>query len=177
MDEPFVEMLRGATNTLGRTDEVAAIALDDHSRAREVYDLFFQDDEWVRLRAASVSKRLWRANPDLFAPFVAGWVEYVSAIDQPSSQWTFAQMCEECDDLLTDDQRDRSIEIVSGYLAEEDDWIVLNSSMSALAQWAQTRPELAATITPHLQRRAKDGRKSVAGRANKALNRLPQSPD
>lgn len=172
MAEPFVEMLRGNSNTLGRTEEVTSIVLEDPSRASEVYDLFFQDDEWVRLRAASASKRLWRADPDLFAPFIAGWIEKVSAIEQPSSQWTFAQMCEECDHLLTSEQRNQAIKIVTGYLETNDDWMVLNSSMSALAAWAQTRPDLATAIRPHLERLAKDPRKSVAGRATKALKSL-----
>lgn len=172
MEEPFVEMLRGDSNTLGRTDEVTAIVLENPDRADEVYDLFFQDDEWVRLRAASVSKRIWRADAALFAPFIPGWIEKVSAIDQPSSQWTFAQMCQECNDLLSNEQRDRAIGIVSGYLATNDDWIVLNSSMAALAVWAQTRPALADSIRPHLERLCADPRKSVAGRAHKALSAL-----
>lgn len=170
--EPFVEMLRGATNSLGRTEEVTALVIDDPSRAQEVYDCFFQDDEWARLRAASTSKRLWRHDSEMFAPFIQGWIDDVSAIDQPSAQWTFAQMCEECDAALTDAQRDRAIEIVKGYLAEGDDWIVLNSSMSTLAAWAMSRPELAAEVAPHLERLSNDGRKSVAKRAVKAMEQL-----
>lgn len=170
--EPFVEMLRGATNSLGRTDEVTALVIADPSRAQEVYDLFLQNDEWVRLRAASTSKRLWRHDRELFAPFVQGWIDHVSQLDQPSAQWTFAQMCDECDDALSEGQRDRSIEIVSGYLDEADDWIVLNSSMATLVNWAKTRPELAAEITPHLERISQDNRKSVANRAAKALAQL-----
>ena len=81
-------------------------------------------------------------------------------------------MCEECDQLLTEEQRNRAIEIVSNYLETNEDWIVLNSSMSALASWAQTRPALAASIRPHLERLADDSRKSVAGRATKALKSL-----
>ena len=168
-------MLRGATNSLGRTDEVTALVIADPSRAQEVYDLFLQNYEWVRLRAASTSKRLWRHDRELFAPFVQGWIDHVSQLDQPSAQWTFAQMCDECDecdDALSEGQRDRSIEIVSGYLDEADDWIVLNSSMATLATWAKTRPELAAEITPHLERLTQDDRKSVANRATKALGKL-----
>ncbi len=173
--EAFVDMLRGDTNSLGRTEEVTAIVIANPTRAAEVYDCFFQDDEWVRLRAASTSKRLWRHDIDLFAPFIQGWIEDVSAIDQPSTQWTFAQMCEECDHALSDEQRKRAIEIISDYLAEKDDWIVLNSSMSTLASWAKTRPDLAVAITPHLKRRQHDDRKSVAKRATKALGQLEPS--
>lgn len=173
MREAFVEMLRGATNTLGRTEEVVELVFAEPERAQEVYELFFQEDEWVRLRAASASKRIWRAQPELFAPFVNGWIEHVSQIDQPSSQWTFAQMCDECDELLTDAQRARSIEILCTYLAEADDWIVLNSSMPPLARWSESRPELAATIRPRLETLANDDRKSVAKRARTARGKLP----
>jgi len=173
MAEPFVDMLRGDTNTLGRTEEVTEIVLNDPGRAQEVYDCFFQPDEWVRMRAASTSKRLWRADPELFAPFIQGWVDDISAIDQASTQWTFAQMCEECDELLTNNQRDRCIDIVAGYLENENDWMVLNSSMPPLTRWAQTRPELAARIRPHLDRLRTDSRKSVARRAAKAHSLLP----
>ncbi len=172
MAEAFVDILRGATNTLGRTEEVVDIVLADHDRAHEVYDLFFQDDEWVRLRAASTSKRLWRADTALFAPFIEGWVDYVSAIDQPSAQWTFAQLCDECDDLLSPDQRDKAIKRLSDYIQTSDDWIVLNSSMAPLARWAEDRPELKAAILPRLQQLSEDDRKSVAGRARKALAHL-----
>lgn len=171
--EAFVEMLRGATNSLGRTEEVTAIVIADPTRAVEVYELFFQDDEWVRLRAASTSKRLWRHDIALFEPFIQGWIDHVSALDQPSAQWTFAQMCEECDEFLSEAQRARAIEIVTRYLASADDWIVLNSSMSALGAWAKIRPQLAAEIRPHLKRLSGDNRKSVAKRAAEALAQLP----
>ena len=177
MSEPFVEMLRGATNTLGRTDEVTELVLANPDRVSEVYDLFFQDDEWVRLRAASASKRLWRADPDLFAPFIPRWIEKVSAIEQASSRWTFAQMCEECDDLLTNTQRDRATEIVVDYLATENDWIVLNSSMSTLTHWAKSRPWLAKQIRPDLVRLSGESRKSVAKRATKSLDQLSEVLD
>lgn len=173
MSEAFVEMLRGATNTLGRTEEVVELVFIEPQRAQEVYDLFHQDDEWVRLRAASVSKRIWRAQPDLFAPFIDGWIEHVSQIDQPSSQWTFAQMCDERDASLTDEQRNRSIEILCGYLMRADDWIVLNSSMPPLARWAHTRPALAASIRPRLEALVHDERRSVARRATTSLGQLP----
>ena len=172
MAEPFVEMLRGATNTLGRTEEVVELVIADRTLAQEVYDLFFQDDEWVRLRAASASKRLWRADEEIIEPFVEGWVAHVSSIDQPSSQWRFAQFCDECDDLLTDDQRAQAIAILTTYLKSANDWIVLNSSMPPLATWAQTRPELEAAILPRLEQLAKDDRKSVANRATKSLAKL-----
>lgn len=172
MTEPFVEMLRGDTNTLGRTEEVVEMVFADPERAEEVYQLFHQPDEWVRMRAASVSKRLWRGDPQLFEPFIERWFAHVSALDQASTRWTFAQMCDECDDLLSNEQRQQAIDILRGYLTATDDWIVLNSSMPPLARWASDRPDLATAIRPDLDRLASDTRKSVAKRAQMALETL-----
>ena len=167
--EPFVEMLRGNSNSLGRTEEVVAAVLASPERAAEVYELFFQPDEWVRLRAASASKRLWRADRQLFAPYVAGWVEHVATLDQPSAQWTFANLCDECEELLTAEQRARATEILVEYLAANTDWIVLNSSMPPLVRWAADDAELADRVRPHLERLSGDERASVAKRATKLL--------
>lgn len=170
--EPFVEMLRGATNSLGRTEEVVALVLNDHDRLDEVHQLFFQDDEWVRLRASSSWKRIWRAQPEWAVPYLDSWIGEVSKLDQPSVQWTFAQLCLELDDLLTPRQRSTARNRLKKYLESSDDWIVLNSTMPTLTHWAADRAELAEWLRPRLDRLASDDRKSVATRAAKALKQL-----
>ncbi|MBK5109962.1 MAG: hypothetical protein JJE10_01190 [Thermoleophilia bacterium] len=54
---------------------------------------------------------------------------------------------------------------MKGYLAESDDWIVLNTSMTILAEWSATDPDLAGWLIPELVRLTQDRRKSVARRA------------
>lgn len=172
MTEPFVEMLRGAKNNLGRTEEVVAIVLADHARLDEVHQLFFQDDEWVRLRASSSWKRIWRAEPEWALPYLDSWINEVSKLDQPSVQWTFAQLCLELDELLTARQRATARNRLKSYLEGSADWIVLNSTMPTLTHWAGDRPELAAWLEPRLKKLSKDTRKSVASRASKSLAAL-----
>ena len=84
MAKTFVEMLNEPKNTLGRTEEVVEIVLKDNRRISELYECYFQPDEWVRLRTSSSFKRIWRADVELFRPFIAGFVAKVSKIDQPS---------------------------------------------------------------------------------------------
>jgi len=170
--EPFVEMLRGAKNNLGRTEEVVAIVLDDHGRLDELHELFFQKDEWVRLRAASSWKRIWRAKPEWALPYLNSWIKEVAKLDQPSTKWTFAQLCLELDDLFTARQRATARNRLKIYLETDDDWIVLNSTMPTLTHWAADRPELATWLRPHLERLSRDSRKSVASRARKSLSTL-----
>ena len=91
----FVGMLDEPKNTLGRTEEVVEMVLEKPELIEYLYQCYFQPDEWVRLRVSSSFKRLWRADEELVKPYIAGFVSKVSKTDQPSINWTFAQMCEE----------------------------------------------------------------------------------
>jgi len=172
MPEPFAEMLRGASNTLGRTEEVVAVVFENPDRASEVFDLFWQHDEWIRLRANSVLKRLWRSDPTLIKPFISRWVDEVARIEQPSVQWTFAQLFEECPALFEDDQRVAAIGHLRGYLESSEDWMVLNSAVQTLSGLATSDLAIREFLLPHLHRLSKDDRKSVSRRATKALGLL-----
>lgn len=172
MKESFIGMLRGNTNTLGRTDEVVQAVLDNNDRLEELFSLFYQDDEWVRLRTNSALKRIWRIDQLLVSSLVERWVKDVAVIDQPSISWTFAQLVDECPDIFSEELMDQSIELIKGYLDSSEDWIVLNSSVQTLSKTAVGDPDLLKWLRPRLKKLSKDTRKSVASRASKALESL-----
>jgi len=152
MAEPFVEMLRGATNTLGRTEEVVEIVIAAPERLDELFELYFQPDEWVRLRVSSSLKRIWRHDPVWVAPYVERWTNEVARIDQPSVQWTFAQLLDECPQLFDEAQRTAAIAHVLGYLEHSDDWMVLNSSIESLVPFARDDESLRTKVVPLIER-------------------------
>jgi len=170
MTEAFVEVLRGARNDLGRTEEVVALVLETPSRIDELYQCFFQPDEWVRLRASSSFKRVWRADVELFLPYLDRFIKDVSKIDQPSVRWTFAEMCSDLDGHLTGMQRRSAKARVKKYLEVSDDWIVLNRSIDALALWSASDPKLAEWMRPKMSVLANDERGTVARNAQKWLD-------
>lgn len=172
MPEAFVEMLRGARNNLGRTEEVVDVVLETPQRIDELYDCYFQPDEWVRLRTSSSFKRIWRADKDLFLPYLDRFIKDVSKIDQPSVQWTFAEMCSDLDEHLSWMQRRSAKARIKNYLESSDDWIVQNRSIETLSTWALDDPKLQEWIVPKLEVFASGKRKSVAGRAQNWLERL-----
>ena len=172
MAETFVEMLNEPKNSLGRTEEVVAIVLADPTRIDELYQCFFQSDEWVRLRTSSSFKRIWRANDELFQPYIAGFVDDVSSIDQASVNWTFAQMCLDLSEKLDPGQRLAATNRLKAYLGTSDDWIVQNTTIETLGTWAQTDHNLADWLLPRLGRLAGNNRSSVAKRATTWLDRL-----
>lgn len=172
MNEQFIEMLKEPANTLGRTEEAVAIVLADPARIVELYECYFQPDEWVRLRASSAFKRLWKADVELVLPFLDGFVDDVSAIDQPSVQWTFALMCLDLDNHLTNDQRTTCKARLKSYLENSDDWIVQNNTITTLGTWAKEDTALREWLLPRLKELSESYRKSVARRAIKWLEEL-----
>ena len=168
----FVGMLDEPKNTLGRTEEVVEMVLEKPELIEYLYQCYFQPDEWVRLRVSSSFKRLWRADEELVKPYIAGFVSKVSKTDQPSINWTFAQMCEELDHLLTAPQRATATKRMRGYLETSDDWIVQNCCIATLSKWATADESLAKWLAPKLEGLARSERKSVAKRAAKAIELL-----
>lgn len=165
-------MLNDPTNTLGRTEEAVEAVLADKARIDELYQCYFQADEWVRLRTSSAFKRLWKADVKLVLPFLPGFISDVSKIDQPSVQWTFALMCHDLDSHLTAQQRRTCKSRLKGYLESSGDWIVENNTITALGHWAQSDAQLRKWLLPKLEELAQSHRKSVARRSQKWIDEL-----
>lgn len=175
MKPDFVAMLNEPKNTLGRTEEVVELVLANPELVEDLYQCYFQPDEWVRLRVSSSFKRLWRSNPTLVAPYLGGFVQKVAKIDQPSINWTFAQLCLEMEAHLRPAQRVEAQERLQTYLDTSDDWIVQNNTIETLATWSTTDIDLREWLTPRLAQLAESPRKSVAKRARKWQEKLSLS--
>ena len=159
----------GHPNSLGRTVEVVDLILADRSRLAELYQCYFSSDEVVRLRVSSAFKRVTTAHPDWTMDYMDRLQSEIAAIDQASTQWTMAILFDLTRSLLSPDQTVRALEIMKRNLSEHDDWIVLNTTMNVLSDWAKDDAALKGWMEPHLQRLAKDPRKSVSKKAQKFL--------
>lgn len=168
--EPFEAMLTGGhPNSLGRTVEVVEAVLAEPSRFAELFACYGSSDEVVRLRVSSAMKRVEAERRDLLLPYVDRLIEEIGALDQASAQWTLAQLFDRLESDLSSPQRKRALDLMKRNLAHHHDWIVLNHTMETLAGWAKSDADLAAWLGPHLERLARDPRKSVSGRAKKKL--------
>lgn len=170
MPETFEQMLTGGhPNSLGRTVEVVDIVLKDEAKLQDLYDCWRSKNEVVRLRVSNAMKRVMREHPDWVARHIEGFLHDISKIDQPSTQWTLAQLFRGLDTFMDDTQRSEAIAIVKHNLDHNQDWIVQNTSMQALAEWAETDGALGEWLLPRLEQRLKDPHKSTSGRAKKLL--------
>ena len=171
MSETFEQMLTGGhPNSLGRTLEVVDTILADPERLIDLYNCYFSDDEVVRLRTSSALKRVTQAHPDWVAPYLDRLIDMIAKIDQASTQGTLATLFDLLKPYMTAEQKAGATEIMQHNLANHNDWIVLNTTMQVLFDWAKMGDdELKSWIVPHLERLSSDGRKSVAKRATKLL--------
>ncbi|MEM7536394.1 MAG: hypothetical protein AAF639_29695 [Chloroflexota bacterium] len=166
--ESFESMLTGGhPNSLGRTVEVVDIILENSTQLEELYNCYFSQDEVVRLRTSSALKRVCKEHPEWLVPYLDRLLAEISTIDQASTQWTLANLFQMLAVYMSKEQRGQAEEILKRNLETHKDWIVLNTTMDTLGQWAAEDTNLKDWILPHLARISTDKRKSVSGRAKK----------
>jgi hypothetical protein len=105
MAEKFVNMLMvgGKSNSLGRTNEVIELVLNDRARLEELYGCLFHEDAWLRMRAADALEKICRRHSDWLVPYIDRFLGDFSTSIQPSIQWHLAQILGEV--TLTDPQK------------------------------------------------------------------------
>ncbi len=173
--ESFEQMLTGGhPNSLGQTVDVVDIVLRTPRRLRDLFDTYRSHDDVVRLRVSSAIKRVTKAQPALVLPFVDRMLDEVAAIEQASTQWTLAELFLLLSEQMSALQLRRAVAVVKRNLEREQDWIVLNHSMQTLYQWSKSDAKLRTWVRPQLSRLSSDTRGSVATRARRLLESLPQ---
>lgn len=171
--ESFEEMLTGGhPNSLGRTIEVVDIVLSNSARLSDLYNCYFSVDEIVRLRTSNAIKRISLENPEWLVPYIDKLISEISMINQPSAQWTLANLFQTLSIFMSETQKASTKKILQDNLENYTDWIVLNNTMDTLSKWAIKDSALKEWLLPHLERLARDPRKSVAGRAVKIKTAL-----
>ena len=166
--ESFARMLTGGhPNSLGRTAEVVAVVLADHSRLEELFATVADPDAVVRLRVGDALEKVCRERPEWFVEHVDRVLDELGEIPQPSIQWHVAQVLDRLHGDLSEDQAGRATTLLQRNLAHSTDWIVLNVTMDVLTRWAAHDPRLTEWLAPQLQRLREDTRRSVATRASR----------
>jgi hypothetical protein len=159
----------GHPNSLGNTVEIVEEVIENPKLFDELFNCYFSKDEVVRLRTSNAMKRICKINKPLLIPYIDRLLTEIAAIDQASTQWTLASLFLLLEEDMTPIQKGTAKEIMKKNLANHHDWIVLNTTMDVLHQWSKNDILLKTWIVPHLERLAKDERKSVSKRAQKLL--------
>ena len=169
----FEQMLSGGhPNSLGNTVEVVEIVLGDRALLENLYTCYFSQDEVVRLRTSNAMKRICQKQPQWLVAYIDRFLTEVSQIEQPSAQWTLAQLFARLDRYISEQQLERAKVILKHNLTNYSDWIVLNTTIETLGKWSKQDTDLSIWLKPYLEELSSDRRKSVAGRAKKIIKLL-----
>lgn len=138
MKEKFEIMLSGGhPNSLGRTPELVDIILNDKASLDSLFECYSSSDATVRLRVSNAFKRIFRQKPNWFAGYVDKFQLLIPTLNQPSAEWTLAQLHLEFCDLLTKEQTTTAINISKEQLKDSKDWIVIIPTMNFLQAMAK----------------------------------------
>ncbi len=173
MAESFAEMLAvgGKSNSLGRVNEVIEIVLQDKSRLDELYECLFNEDAWIRMRAADGIEKAARVHPNWLEPYIDRISKDLAPSTQPSIQWHIAQIYGQV--TLTAGQKRFAINWLKGLLSSpQTDWIVAANSMDTLAQFVRDGSVSKSDFRKLLQIQCQHKSRSVVRRANKLLSEL-----
>jgi hypothetical protein len=171
MKESFAEILTvgGKSNSLGRANEVIDIVLSDNSRLEELYNCLFEEDAWVRMRAADCLEKVCRQHPEWIEPYIDKFLARLTTSTQPSIQWHLAQIFEQV--YLTNSQRQQAIKWLMELLSSKDvDWIVSANCMDTLAYFTSRGEFRKEDLVGLLKIQQQHHSKAVVKRANKFLD-------
>jgi hypothetical protein len=114
------------------------------------------------------------AEPEWVHHEVDAVIDWVVTLQQPSAQWTIAEILLALGPMLSSVQRSRATDVMKSHLSTSGDWIVLIKTMETLVEWAKTDLELRAWLPERLEQLCRESRKSVAQKAlrlHEALSR------
>lgn len=164
--EAIERMLTGGHhNSLGRTEEVVALIMQDIEPIEALFRCYRSKDAVVRMRVSNAIKKIGQREERRLIPHIDRLLDDVGSLDQASAQWTLAQLFAMLVDHMNLGQKERATCLMQRNLAGHDDWIVLNTTIETLSEWAREDPPLKQWLRPHLERLTGDARKSVANRA------------
>lgn len=161
----------GHKNSLGLAEKIVQLVLSDASRLTELYECLFDDDAWVRMRAADALEKVCRVHPNWIKPYIDRCFKEIGPSTQASIQWHFAQILGEVS--LSSTQRQRAIDWLDEKLQTiEVDWIVAANSMDTLMQFVRDNQYPKARLITLLKIQQDHHSKAVVKRATRLLANL-----
>ena len=168
------ELTGGNPNSLGNTIKVVEHVIVKKNRINSLIKCYSSTDQIVRLRTSNAFKRIFRQKPEWFLDFKHIFLNKISKIKQSSTQWTCAQLFSELVNQLENKEQKKAKKIVSDYLNNSSDWIVLCQSMNALITFNKIDNKTIKENIKIIKKLSKDRRKAVSRLAKKLLSLIKE---
>jgi hypothetical protein len=175
MRSPVIESLKGGDRrSLGRANQVAAVAAKDTAVFRQLINALWHDDPVVRMRAADAAEKASKQRPKLLAPFKTELLALLSTATQPEVRWHLPLMVPRLP--LTREERRRAISAFKNYLDDRSS-IVRTHAMQGLVDLthddsAEVDPSTQADVVEVIVHLTKTGTAAMRARGRILLKRL-----
>ena len=166
------QLTGGHPNSLGNTIKIVEDVLKENVLFDELFNCYFSQNEVVRLRTSNAMKRICKEKKQLIIPYIDRFLNKIAKINQASTQWTLAHLFGLLINDMTNVQVKQAIKIMMNNIKYHNDWIVLNTTMQTLGEWAKKDLKLKKLLLPNLIRLSQDSRKSVSKQAIKTMKQL-----
>jgi hypothetical protein len=167
---PILRKLEGADlRSIGRSNEVVAEVIANPALFKIVFDGLQSENPVLRARVADAIEKITIQHPEYLRPYKTQLIGRVARLVQKEVRWHLAQLLPRI--KWNENQRQRVIAILMRYLNDESS-IVKTFAMQALADFAQTNPELIPQILPKLRGMTAIGTPAMKARGRKLLARL-----
>ncbi len=163
------QMSGGNKRKINNLSVIEAV-LHDPTGVGELFECVKDQDAYVRMRASDALEKVCRTNASLVHPLKTRVLNEMSAIDQPSVQWHYAQIVDKLQ--LTPQETAQVISKLQANFEKYDDWITRTITMEVLGHFALQDEALRAYLIPQLVELTKERRVSLSTRARKILKQL-----
>lgn len=163
----IADLLKGGDRrSIGRSNDVAKIVLQEPERFRELVKCLWMDDPILRMRAADAAEKISVVQPGLLKRHKAELLGLLGETQQIELRWHLALMVPRL--ALTTAERQRAIAALQQYL-EDRSSIVKTFALQGLADLSRNDAGLRIHVKNLLEESARAGTAAMKARARKLL--------
>jgi HEAT repeat protein len=168
----IIELLSGGDRrSIGASEEVVALIVEDQSRFPQLVEALSSEDDLVRMRAADALEKVSRQVPELL-PSYRELLKKLAVSPEMEVRWHIAQMMPRL--KLAEENRAEAVGLLFAYLDDESA-IVRVSALSSLAEFSKDDADLRARFVPVVEDLVESGSPAVRARCRKLLKTLSTS--
>ena len=166
----ILELLAGGDRrSIGRSDEVVQLVLQQPGKFAELFQGFYIDDPVIRMRTADAIEKITAVNPQLLFPYKQAILDMVDQISQIEVQWHLTQIIPR----LPLDQKEigKSYSSIEKYL-ESSSAIVRAFSLQCLFDLSKKDPGYINVTKKHLETELQNPSKAIQSRCRNLLKEI-----
>jgi HEAT repeat protein len=167
--EAAIRKADGRRSSIGRSNEIAALVLEQPRLFPDLIQGIDSQDALVRMRAADAAEKASAQRPDLLRAFKAELLRLLGEATQQELRWHLAQMIPRLN--LHRRERLQVVGILRRYLADRSS-IVRTCALQALADLAAQDNSLVIQVEALLRNSLRNGTAAMKARSRKLLRQL-----